>query len=151
LESCHPSHAVGSPRRAFPLGNAAAFRLRHGYAVAGMTNMPEAKLACEVELCYASDGFGLLVSGSRGHHGPEYHQGARRQCRECETPGGAAGGGFSPASTSHARSAPTGRSIARSSRCRTHAIRDFRKSSMRRRDECSNAMLNKRVMSQYCR
>ena len=38
-----------------------------GYSVIGMTNMPEAKLAREAELCYATrrDGDGLRLLASR--------------------------------------------------------------------------------------
>ena len=65
-----------------------------GYSVIGMTNMPEAKLAREAELCYATvamvtdfdcwhpDHDAVTVAG--------HHQGADRQRREGQAPGGAA-------------------------------------------------------------
>ena len=52
--------------------------------VIGMTNMPEAKLAREAELCYATrrhgDRFRLLASGSRQRHRGGHHQGLAGQC-----------------------------------------------------------------------
>ena len=65
-----------------------------GYSVIGMTNMPEAKLAREAELCYATvamvtdfdcwhpDHDAVTVAG--------HHQGAHRQRRKGQAPGGAA-------------------------------------------------------------
>ena len=70
-----------------------------GYSVIGMTNMPEAKLAREAELCYATvamvtdfdcwhpDHDAVTVAG--------HHQGAHRQRREGQAPGGAARPRFS--------------------------------------------------------
>ena len=72
-----------------------------GYSVIGMTNMPEAKLAREAEICYASvamvtdfdcwhpDHDAVTVAG--------HHSRAERQCREGEPAGGASGAGFSEA------------------------------------------------------
>ena len=70
-----------------------------GYSVIGMTNMPEAKLAREAEICYATaamvtdfdcwhpDHDAVSVSG--------YHPGADIERRQGKGPGGAAGQGFS--------------------------------------------------------
>ena len=70
-----------------------------GYSVIGMTNLPEAKLAREAELCYAT--VAMVTDFDCWHPDHDavdragHHQGAHRQCREGETPGGAAGARFS--------------------------------------------------------
>ena len=70
-----------------------------GYSVIGMTNMPEAKLAREAEICYASrrhgDRFRLLASRPRRGHRGRHHQGAAGERRARQEPGGAAGARFS--------------------------------------------------------
>ena len=88
-----------------------------GYSVIGMTNMPEAKLAREAEICYAigrhGDRFRLLASRPRRGDGAGHHQGADGKCRARQAAGGAAGATISRASTSPVRSAPTARSTPR--------------------------------------
>ena len=53
--------------------------------VIGMTNMPEAKLAREAEICYATvamvTDYDCWHPGPRGRHGRDDPVGARRQCR----------------------------------------------------------------------
>ena len=70
-----------------------------GYSVIGMTNMPEAKLAREAEICYATvamvTDFDCWHPGPRRRHRAGHHQGADRQCRPRQASGGAAGARFS--------------------------------------------------------
>ena len=82
-------------------------RKKLGYSVIGMTNMPEAELAREAEICYATVAmvhrFRLLASRPRRVNCPRHHQGAQR--RKSQTPGRAWPAIF-PASTSR-ESVPT--------------------------------------------
>ena len=69
-----------------------------GYSVIGMTNMPEAKLAREAEICYATvamvTDLRLLASRPRCRHRAGHHQGADGERRQGQAPGGAVGQGL---------------------------------------------------------
>ena len=98
-----------------------------GYSVIGMTNMPEAKLAREAEICYAT--VAMVTDFDCWHPDHDAVTVAQiirvltRQRRARQAPRRAAGARFSRASTSLARSAPTARSTSRSSPRRRRAIR----------------------------
>ena len=98
-----------------------------GYDVVGMTAMPEAKLAREAEISYATvamvTGFRLLASRARPRGRGERHQGRARECRtRCGLDRPA-----DPRLSGRARSLPRGlgpgRSTMPSSRLRRRAIR----------------------------
>ena len=85
-----------------------------GYSVIGMTNMPEAKLAREAEICYATV---AMVTDFDCWH-PE-HDAVTVQdiikvlmanADRAKRAGGAAGAGFSARARAMSRSAPTARS-----------------------------------------
>ena len=90
-----------------------------GYSVIGMTNMPEAKLAREAEICYATVAMVTDFDCWHPDHDAVTVQDIikvlRRQCRESQAPGGASGARLSRASTNRARSVPTARSTTPSS------------------------------------
>ena len=90
-----------------------------GYSVIGMTNMPEAKLAREAEICYATVAMVTDFDCWHPDHDAVTVQDIIKvldgQCREGQAAGGAARRAISRASTSRARSAPTARSTPRSS------------------------------------
>ncbi len=69
-----------------------------GYSVIGMTNMPEAKLAREAEICYATvamvTDFDCWHPDHDAVDGAGHHQGADGQRREGAAAGGAAGARF---------------------------------------------------------
>ncbi len=71
-----------------------------GYSVIGMTNMPEAKLAREAEICYATVAMVTDFDCWHPDHDAVTVQDIikvlTRECRQGEAPGGAAGAGFSP-------------------------------------------------------
>jgi 5'-methylthioadenosine phosphorylase len=64
-----------------------------GYSVIGMTNMPEAKLAREAEICYATvamvTDFDCWHPDHDAGHRAGHHQGSYRQRKEGEATGGA--------------------------------------------------------------
>ena len=88
-----------------------------GYSVIGMTNMPEAKLAREAEICYAT--VAMVTDFDCWHPDHDavdragHHQGADRQRRQGASAWWRGWRAISRASTSPARSAPTARSTPR--------------------------------------
>ena len=70
-----------------------------GYSVIGMTNMPEAKLAREAEICYATVAMVTDFDCWHPEHDAVTVQDIIKvlldECRESQAPGGAAGAGFS--------------------------------------------------------
>ena len=88
-----------------------------GYSVIGMTNMPEAKLAREAEICYATVAMVTDFDCWHPDHDAVTVQDIIKvligQCREGEEPGCASGARIFRASTSRARLARTVRSIPR--------------------------------------
>ena len=97
-----------------------------GYSVIGMTNLPEAKLAREAEICYAT--VAMVTDFDCWHPDHDavtvhrHHQGADGQCGEGRQARGAARRAISRVSTSPVRSARTARSTRRSSPRRKRAI-----------------------------
>ena len=88
-----------------------------GYSVIGMTNMPEAKLAREAEICYATVAMVTDFDCWHPDHDAVTVQDIIKVLNDNadtrQAPGGAARRAISRASTSRARSAPTARSTPR--------------------------------------
>ena len=101
------------------LAESLAYQGRRLFDVIGMTNMPEAKLAREAEICYATVAMVTDFDCWHPDHDAVDVAGLitmlAGQCREGRAAGGAARCEISPPSTSPVPSAPTGRSIRRSS------------------------------------
>ena len=88
-----------------------------GYSVIGMTNMPEAKLAREAEICYATVAMVTDFDCWHPDHDAVTVQDIIKvliaNAEQAKRAGGAAGAAISRASTSRVRSAPTARSTPR--------------------------------------